>query len=650
MDAMASPRPRARLLKESEKIKRVLSANSETRLNIECLMNDVDVSGKMTREDFEELSLPLIESLKKVCTRAITEAKLAPDEKLLSVEIIGAATRIPAVKAAVEAQFEPLGAALKTTLNMDECVARGAALMSAILSPAFKVREYAVNDVAPYAIDAEKIPEGGEHEVLALMPKYQTIPCLKKMTFKSPGPVTIRLAYKDPSSVPQGEAGTIAAYKIDCPVDPDAKVRAKIRVTANGIVEMAGAQLAKEIEVMEDVPVPHEPAAPSPAPAAKGDSAPPADKDGPVPMAEDPSVTPSTDEAPASAGNDGAVPSVPMEDVVDASVADVPSAVPSAGGAPAAAISPPEKRVVKKMQESELTVTAVAGVGAGLSFEEINAAVEVEAQMKATDIYTKERSEALNGLESYVYDLRSRIDESGDLKDFGPESVRAPLKTELDEAEDWIYSEDGDKASKSAFLERKDVLVAKAAPMLQRKREYDERPVAVAALESTLESYKQIAVPSADEYAHIDQSEKNKVLKCVEQTSLWLKAEQAKQEKLSLSVDPVLTCAAIKSKRAEVNGVCGPIQKTPKPAPKVEKPADGPAKDDGAKTENGVKSNASSDEKLSNDNGPAGKDVTVEEPVTGSDETGKNPVENDSSATPSMDWEKKAQEAGVNGN
>lgn len=41
---------------------------------------------------------------------------------------------------------------VSTTLNADEAVARGCALQSAMLSPTFRVREFTVNDVAPYPI------------------------------------------------------------------------------------------------------------------------------------------------------------------------------------------------------------------------------------------------------------------------------------------------------------------------------------------------------------------------------------------------------------------------------------------------------------------------------------------------------------------
>jgi heat shock 70kDa protein 4 len=566
IDVMSQARPKLRLLKEAEKVKRVLSANAQATLHIECLMDDVDVSGRMERDEFEELAKPLVARLNAVCARAIADAGLAEGEKLLSVEIVGAGTRVPAVKSAVAAAFEPLGATLMTTLNMDECVARGAALMAAMLSPAFKVRDYAINDITSFAVDAEKVYDSGAApEALTLVERSSKFPCTKAMTFKAPGPLTINVSYRDPAELTQGAAAAqICSYKIDAPEEPDAKVRAKVKVNANGIVEVASVSMCKEVEVLEDVPAPAPATAPPVAnggakpaegPAAPASAEARANGDAPAPSAADsPAPTAMDTDAPAAPVGEG------EEAVVDAAAA---AAKPDIPAEPVVV----EKRVVKKMQTTELVVTPAAAAGTSLTPAEIQQAVEIEAQMKATDRYIKERSDAMNGLEGYVYDLRARIEEGGDLKDFAPEDVRLPLKKETDEAEEWIYSEDGDKASKSAFVERRATLVKIAAPILRRKREREERPAATSALTAALEKYKRLAVPTAEEYAHIDQAEKDKALSCVEAAALWLKAETAKQDAAALHVDPILTCAAINAKRVEVDAVCGPIEKTPKPAP-----------------------------------------------------------------------------------
>ena len=45
--------------------KKILSANSEAPINIECIMDDKDVRGSITREAFEKLIEPVISKLKK---------------------------------------------------------------------------------------------------------------------------------------------------------------------------------------------------------------------------------------------------------------------------------------------------------------------------------------------------------------------------------------------------------------------------------------------------------------------------------------------------------------------------------------------------------------------------------------------------------
>ncbi len=90
-------------------------------------------------------------------------------------------------------------------------------------------------------------------------------------------------------------------------------------------------------------------------------------------------------------------------------------------------------------------------------------------------------------------------------------------------------------------------------------------------LNATIESYKQVAVPDLEKYAHIAQEEKEKLLKCVEEAAIWLKSEIGKQSGLAKDVDPVLKCSDIQAKREAVDKVCRPIKKTPKPKPKEEK-------------------------------------------------------------------------------
>lgn len=70
-------------------------------------------------------------------------------DDIYSVEVVGGATRIPAVKQLVKSVFKQ---DVSTTLNADEAVARGCALQCAILSPIFRVRDFSITDCQPYPI------------------------------------------------------------------------------------------------------------------------------------------------------------------------------------------------------------------------------------------------------------------------------------------------------------------------------------------------------------------------------------------------------------------------------------------------------------------------------------------------------------------
>lgn len=67
VDAAANPRAFLRLLSECERLKKLMSANSqEIPLNIECFIDDKDVSGKMCRETFEKMASPLLDRVESV--------------------------------------------------------------------------------------------------------------------------------------------------------------------------------------------------------------------------------------------------------------------------------------------------------------------------------------------------------------------------------------------------------------------------------------------------------------------------------------------------------------------------------------------------------------------------------------------------------
>ena len=61
INARSNPRAYLRLLSACERLKKLMSANTqEIPLNIECFMDDKDVTGKMSRATFEKLAASLL--------------------------------------------------------------------------------------------------------------------------------------------------------------------------------------------------------------------------------------------------------------------------------------------------------------------------------------------------------------------------------------------------------------------------------------------------------------------------------------------------------------------------------------------------------------------------------------------------------------
>lgn len=67
--------------------------------------------------------------------------------------------------------------------------------------------------------------------------------------------------------------------------------------------------------------------------------------------------------------------------------------------------------------------------------------------MQNADREEKERADARNALEEYVYEIRNHIAEGGALYDFVPSAQRSTFTQELDDTVDWLYG-DGEDCNK----------------------------------------------------------------------------------------------------------------------------------------------------------------------------------------------------------
>lgn len=256
IDIETNPKAMVRVDAAAEKLKKILSANSQAPLNIESLMNDVDVSAMVTREEFEAMIEPLLSRVQAPLEQALADAKLTKDD-IDIVELVGGCTRVPAIKERIQAFF---GKTLSFTLNQDEAVARGCAFSCAILSPVFKVRDFAVQDIVNYPIEFawEKdvdIPD--EDTSLTVFNRGNVLPSTKILTFYRKQPFDLEAKYAKPEDLPGKVAPFIGRFSVKgVKADPETEFmvcKLKARVNIHGVLNVESGYYVEDQEVEEEI-------------------------------------------------------------------------------------------------------------------------------------------------------------------------------------------------------------------------------------------------------------------------------------------------------------------------------------------------------------------------------------------------------------
>eukprot|EP00092_Neocalanus_flemingeri_P017762 GFUD01019219.1.p1 GENE.GFUD01019219.1~~GFUD01019219.1.p1 ORF type:complete len:972 (-),score=363.80 GFUD01019219.1:226-3141(-) len=164
------PRAMGKLLKEAERVKLILSANTDCYAQIENVMEDIDFKVPMSRDKLMELSKDLMDRVTGPVERALTTASMGIDN-IDQVILVGGGTRVPRVQ---ELLAEYVGQELGKSLNTDESAAMGAVYRSADISTGFKVKKFLTKDAVLFPIDVDFAREIDTEEP-AVEPGYKKV-------------------------------------------------------------------------------------------------------------------------------------------------------------------------------------------------------------------------------------------------------------------------------------------------------------------------------------------------------------------------------------------------------------------------------------------------------------------------------------------
>lgn len=258
IDIRENPKAYNRILTAAEKLKKVLSANTAAPFSVESVMNDVDVSSQLSREELEELVKPLLERVTEPVTKALKQANITAEE-VDYVEIIGGTTRIPTLKKSISEAF---GKPLSTTLNQDEAISKGAAFICAIHSPTLRVRPFKFEDIHPYSVSYSWDKQVEDEDHLEVFPANSSFPSTKMITLHRTGDFTMSAKYTNKEELPEGIPEEIASWDISGVQVPEGQdsvpVKLKLRCDPSGLHTIEEAYTLEDIVVKEEIPLPED--------------------------------------------------------------------------------------------------------------------------------------------------------------------------------------------------------------------------------------------------------------------------------------------------------------------------------------------------------------------------------------------------------
>ncbi|XP_055691942.1 heat shock 70 kDa protein 4 isoform X2 [Lutzomyia longipalpis] len=518
IDPRTNARAYLRLLTEVEKIKKQMSANSTVLpFNIECFMNDMDVSSNLQRAKFEELSGHLLKRIEETMRKCLKDSKLSLDE-IHSVEIVGGSTRIPAIKGIIEKVF---GKHASTTLNQDEAVSRGAALQCAIMSPAVRVRDFKVQDIQNYPVHVSWDGDPSNENRMEVFPALHAAPFSRQLTLYRREPFSMEIYYGDvPYPDPYIGRWIIRDIKPNA-LGESQEVKVKIRINQNGIVGITSATLTEKKDQNDVTP------------------------DGNVPentegqqeqKQQSPQQQEEMDVTPEDNSGDG--------------------------------------KKEKKKSGVKLVELPIDVQTHGFSSTDLNGYIEQESKMIFNDASEKERVDARNALEEYVYEMRDKLQEDGPLSGYVMQMDRENIVNQLNNLENWLY-EEGEDCAKDVYISKLSNLRSHIDPIKSRCAEYEAQPGVLNELGHAIQLAHKVIneYRSGDaKYDHLLETDMLNISETADKTFKWLEEARGKLVATPKTKDPPVKIADIQHEYQTLTTCVNSVLSRPKPKPPQQQP------------------------------------------------------------------------------
>lgn len=464
-------RTMSKLWKEAERIRQVLSANTETQSSMESLYDeDFNFKYKFKRSDFEILATTFASRVEVPVKEVLAAAKLSISD-IESVILHGGAVRTPFVQKRLEATIKD-AEKVRTNVNSDEAAVFGAAFKAATISPSFRVKEIKAADTAIYPVFMSWSVDGKEKQQKLFVPTSQ-VAAEKQVSFKNTEDFSFELSQQASSPLKDLPVSSIKTQnltesvkqlvKLGCEIS-GLSTRFSLRISpVDGLPEVVSGSVSCEVtEVKKSGGV---------VDGVKDFLGFGSKKDAQVPLKDD--SEPET-----------------LEEVIEnesssteAGTSTTTSSTSSTTDA-ADEVLKTQKESKKKVETINVGFTTTRVGNTGLTAESLTRIQTRLSAFDASDRARVLREEALNNLEGYTYKIRDILEDDG-FKEASTAAQREEIEQRSNDASTWIYG-DGVEANQAALKERLDELRKLVNPVIKRKEEKSKRPEEIQKLQDAL--------------------------------------------------------------------------------------------------------------------------------------------------------------------